>query len=121
MTGSELHNLNIFSEENIGDAISTALEVGSNYWIDHVVIPRDNWLEDIKYYDIPMKGGAIIITEHDGDGTERVLNKESIAEGLEILRIKYPWHFKILIMEAYDAAAADAFLQCAVLGDIVYG
>ena len=113
--------MSLFTKEEIGSFIVTALEGGSNYWIDHVAVPRDNWLEGAKYYDIPMKGGAIIITEYDGDGAEKVLNKEGIAEGLEILRIKYPWHFRDLVRETYDAAAADAFLQCAVLGDIVYG
>jgi len=34
---------------------------------------------------------------------------------------KYDWHLKNFIEENDDAETADVFLQCCVLGDIVYG
>jgi hypothetical protein len=121
---TELHNLNIFSGEDIGDFIVTALEGGSNYWIDHVVLDRSTCPKETSYYDVPMKGGKIVIAQCEewveGD-IEVTLDKEAVDRGLEILRLKYPWHYRDLFKGDYDVIAADAWLQCAALGDIVYG
>ena len=56
----------------------------------------------------------------EGD-IEVTLDKEAVDRGLEILRLKYPWHYRDLFKGDYDVMAADAWLQCAVLGDIDYG
>lgn len=47
--------------------------------------------------------------------------KESIEKGLQVMADKYPRHFNDIITENDDAETADVFVQCAVLGEVVFG
>ena len=62
-----------------------------------------------------------MIKDGEGDEPAVLLNRESIAKGLDIMAEKYDWHLKAIIEEDDDADTSDVLLQCALFGDIVFG
>ncbi len=110
-----------------------ALEGGSNYWymIQKNIKPEnfDNTPDDKQFIQsYPLnKGGALMIDDSaEGKGTGELkkpvkLDLECIKKGLQIMAVDYPRHFADFIREDYDATTADVFLQCCVLGKIIYG
>lgn len=85
------------------------------------------------FYLAPFVGGSIVFQEYDDGGrTVNVhhLTLDSIKQGLRIMATGGPdgktWgvksqHFADWLNENDDATTADVFIQCCVLGDIVYG
>lgn len=45
----------------------------------------------------------------------------SIQNGLKVMAEKAPSHFGDFMDDTHDAITADVFLQCCLLGEIVYG
>jgi hypothetical protein len=50
-----------------------------------------------------------------------LLDWASLQRGLAVMAEKYPHHFADFIEGAEDAETSDVFVQCAVLGGIVFG
>jgi len=69
-------------------------------------VEEDGFLLDIK--DFPKSA-------------KHHLTLADIQRGLETLRDKYPRHWADLVEENDDLYTGDAFLQCAVFGELVYG
>jgi hypothetical protein len=66
-------------------------------------------------YDDPDK-------DDEGESTGRkVFGLADLAKGLQTMAEKYPRHFADFVAENDDADTGDVFLQCVVLGDVVYG
>ena len=121
------------SLHRIADILVGAFEGGSTYWIREIILadkPKkltfgtdqsgdDYYPRTIRY---PLSGGSIQIVEDDGELTPKthLFNFAAIEKGLDIMHVKYPRHFKDLIEENDDAETSDVFLQCAILGDVVY-
>lgn len=118
--------------EQISGALCSAFEGGSNYWycIEERVEPtawqfdsdpkRDSghWSQDY-----PLNpGGALLISDSldEYHGTMR-LDLETVQKGLTILAENFSWHFADLVGDNADANTGDAFLQCCLFGDILYG
>ena len=75
-----------------------------------------------NYISAPFsKGGGVGFEDEEEPGEEMVLTREKMEKGLQIMSEKYPQHFSDFIRENEDAITGDVFLQCALLGDIVYG
>jgi hypothetical protein len=129
-----------FSEDRIASLIISAFEGGSNYWylidFDKSVkpsdeslwtFPEDDCLNDgktvVRHVQWPMsEGGRLFITnKFEDEGEEGFLDRESIQRGLQVMAEKYPKHFADFIAENDDGNTGDVFLQCAVLGQLVYG
>lgn len=80
------------------------------------------------HIDYPMnEGGSVALflrTEapesEEGKKVYR-LDRVALQKGLLILQQKYPHHFAAILSEEGDAMTGDSFLQCCLLGDIVYG
>jgi hypothetical protein len=123
------------STKRILDLIVTAFEGGSNYWIEEVLSnpPAGTKYEDYKeggkhaateyypaYQVLPFVGGSLTVIDNE-DGTKYCLNSAAIADGLQLMATKYPRHWNDFINENDDASTADVFLQCAILGEIVFG
>jgi hypothetical protein len=105
------------SEEMLKDGIITALESGIGYWCTTVDTP--SWPEGADLYsDIPTMGGALTITTSDG---EFLLDLTSLKKGVRVMAVKCPWHFNDFIRQAGDSDTADALIQCALFGKLVYG
>lgn len=115
-------------DEDLHDLLCCALEGGSGYWAKIVEYGNpDNIKCEFKHLDLPFsENGYLMISEIDDEGEvdevdPHKLNKEAMYKGLQIMADKYPWHFANLIEDNMDAETGDVFLQCSVLGDIVYG
>lgn len=128
------------SDETLRGLLCCALEGGSNYWYMHT---RSEFPAGVDYADfddggrfaipewtwpyvIPFtEGCALIITTEaagdEGDKTERRLDRAALERGIQIMAEKYPRHFASVQSEDYDAETGDVFLQCCLLGEIVYG
>jgi hypothetical protein len=129
-------------DQLISDLIITAIEQGCGYWASQAKF-FDNSLEgkptrsitDHPMYDL----SSIIIVEAEGENGEtehtlrfstirtefnsqhRVRDFTQIKRGLTDMAAKYPRHFANIISDDHDAETADVFLQCCILGDVVYG
>lgn len=111
----------------IADLFVTAIEGGSNYWINHIV--HKGWKKEESqtkwWYDDTTYVGTdrlhLIVEAEDDLEQHEVKGREAVEKGLAILAAKYPHHMKDIIDDNHDAATADAFFQCVVFGEIVYG
>lgn len=112
------------TEERIKDLLCCALEGGSNYWYNIKKYINPNKVKvEYRHIDLPfIDGCGLEIEDIEGDEPiPNILNKESMQKGLQIMADKYPEHFKNIIEDNEDAETGDVFLQCSVLGDIVFG
>lgn len=113
------------TDQKVADLLITAREGGSNYWIEGIkyIKPQHEFTpiegELYPFVDYPLNGGSVVIT-HD-DTEQHTLTRESIGVGLAVLAEQYPRHMNDIIIENYDADTADAFLQCCLFGELVYG
>lgn len=80
---------------------------------------RRSWKSENTDYFAPLVGGELMFV--DKDGHLRTLDGEAISRGLVIMAEKYPNHFGDFMIEEDDAITADVFIQCCVLGEVVYG
>lgn len=113
--------------ERIQDLLCAALEGGSNYWyvIKAYNFPKGETKQSLgiefPHIELPFKGGSLTIGELEGDMPDKTLDRESISKGLEIMAEKYPKQFADFLDENEDANTGDAFLQCALYGELVFG
>jgi hypothetical protein len=119
----------MYTDELVNDLLITALEGGANYWLAgieyHNVQKRDG-NKDPRYAQLNKNlDGHLIITiseeGDDNDGTKHKLTFEGFKKGIELMHDKYPRHYGDFISEDFDAVTADVALQCAVLGEVIYG
>lgn len=78
---------------------------------------------EFAHLEVPFKeGGAILMQDKYGD-SKRVyrLDRVALQRGLDVLAVKNPYQMSEFINENEDAITGDYFIQCALLGDIVYG
>lgn len=102
-------------KQRVEDLLIGAFEGGSNYWFRKVTKKGRG-----EFYKVPFsEAGEIHILTTDGNIV--ILNKASITKGLQIMQDKWPRHFGDFMSESDDSTTADVFLQCCVLGDIIYG
>jgi hypothetical protein len=79
-------------------------------------------------YDYPLCGGATICRLDDGETKQTdkrykplTLDRAAIDRGLAIMAEKYPRHFGDFIADNEDSITGDVFIQCCLLGDVIYG
>jgi hypothetical protein len=123
------------TDQRISDLLCTAFEGGSNYWY---VIEKFNKPEgapelqpregnDVvyKHLDYPLTEGYSLTIADKNDKTttfkNATLNRESLAEGLQVMSDKYPKHFADFVAENDDADTGDVFLQCCCFGEVIFG
>lgn len=125
--------------ERVRELLCGALEGGSNYWCGNLNVPKAS-----RDLDPPIERGADgshtawpvlyiaatteghhITLEEIGEGDEppvkHRLSLGEIRKGLLVMAAKYPKHFGDFMGENDDADTADVFLQCCLLGEVVYG
>lgn len=77
------------------------------------------------------KGSYVLLLDHynvDDNREDRSvkvkrykLGLPQIRKGLQIMASKYPHQFGLFMNEGEDAITGDVFLQCCLLGEVVYG
>jgi len=124
------------TEGNILDILTTAIEGGIGYWccLDNShpdwVEAREQWKAEHKdeipcYCDVAyqvMKNGKAVILEDEEDDTIYELTLEKFQQGCALYtqRTGKDIH-KAMDESDFDANDADAIIQFAVNGEIIYG
>jgi Na+-transporting NADH:ubiquinone oxidoreductase subunit NqrC len=114
--------------KKLAGLLCSAFEGGVGYWctIKGYAEPKGDvqtLLGDrvYKHVDFPLQGGAVICEDfYTSDKTHR-LNGKAIARGLQVMSAKYPKHFSDFLQDNYDALTGDAFVQCCLFGEVLYG
>jgi len=113
------------SDERIQDLLSCALEGGSNYWYRIVryenITQQDRDSMEFPHLEVPFKGGQIIIEDLFDDFGEKILDRNAIDKGLELMSQNYRSHYFDFIDSNEDAITGDVFLQLCLYGEIIYG
>lgn len=119
------------SPKRIADLFVCAIEGGSLYWAqsfhgDKATIAKTTespWYFDAKVYEgeFAIKVAFDDPAKDEGNGRGRkTIGPTDIKAGLEIMATKYGHQFGEFMRDNEDAEVADVFLQCVVLGDVVY-
>ncbi len=119
----------------IADLLCSGFEGGIGYWariekykepsepIDRSVL-GPSWDGEVYpyiHYPLTPDGAVIIKDTEDDKGKKYTLDMKAIKKGLAIFQEKYPSHFGNWLSEDDDAITGDVFIQCCLLGEIVYG
>lgn len=104
----------------------SALEGGITYWVDKVE-PRCGVEFDFAS-DVISKGGSILIHDNEEDATYE-LTKAKLLQGIRMYaeQPKNSDIFEVIDRELHidcgmvDAEVADAIIQYALFGEIIYG
>lgn len=120
----------LITDDAIFSLFISALEGGSNYW--YMIqdakegTEKGDLSEDFDGQQVyPFNGGWLMIDDSKAD--EPTLKKPTkvdrarLEDGLQIMANQYPDYFARLLDDNSDAGAGDVFLQCVVLGEVVYG
>jgi hypothetical protein len=129
------------SKARIGCLLCSAFEFGSGYWcsidrdacveppeVDFEAFKGDSILEgpDV-YYHIhwPLSDGGSLALYDAEEGPEKgdrwTLDLEACRRGLQVMAVKYPRHFANFMRENDDSETGDVYLQCCLLGELVFG
>jgi hypothetical protein len=115
------------NQARLEDLICDAFECGyCSFGIKRYEYPEGQTKQSLgieyQHIQLPFKGGTIVLdVPEDDDGKEYRLDKEACIRGLKVMAEKFPKHYADWFTENDDAITADVYLQCCVLGDIVYG
>ena len=119
------------TDSRLAHLLCTALESGHSSWaqITHTEEPKvpdrqKPWGDEYtpSYIYSPLsKGGFIQICDIEDGGKKYAIARLNLQQGLITMATDYPKHFADFLTGNDDAITADVFLQCAVLGDVVYG
>jgi hypothetical protein len=112
------------SWQQIEDQLCAAWE-GSNYWLECYgarppTDPADAAKVQHRYQNALYPGGACLV-RLDELTTLAPLTREKLLTGLQVFAQKYPRHFADMRNDDGDATTGDVFLQCCLLGEVVYG
>jgi hypothetical protein len=124
----------------IANALVGAMEGGSTYWlrqIEYTTTPPGEY--EGPYYSDPHfwnDGGRAKLSydnpdpataeesedeDEDGDQVVKEIGLPELQAGLSAMAAKHPRHFGDLMSENDDAITHDVFIQCVLMGDVVYG
>lgn len=120
------------NRSRVADLLCTGLEQGSGYWAtraDYDPPPScdlnelaEEWRDEVyPHIHYPLFPGGAVILEDDLTRKRYRLDWEACVRGLQIMQEKYPRHFAHWVAEEDDAETGDVFIQCATLGEIIYG
>lgn len=111
-------------QQRVWDLLCCGIESGSygSFTITgYEPAPNQDELE-YPHIDTPFHGGAILMRDKYGDEpTVYRLTMDALKRGLTIMGEKYPHLMAQFVNENEDVITGDAFVQCALLGEIVYG
>lgn len=107
--------------QNVSDTLVSGLEGGTGYWaqIDNEKGPDyDEEMAD----KIVAARGFLLITDTDS-GKSYKLDRKAVARGVKIMARDYANHYADMVSEdgSMDATTGDVLIQCALLGEVIYG
>lgn len=121
--------------ERIFDVLVTAMEGGSNYWLDHVdhsgvPLPEvyPDWIQEnvAPYAWKPLYGQVLIYANDRMDDDDcMTLGPDDLENALERMGENDPAAFERTFVDPigvdWDADDADVFIQLAIYGEVIYG
>jgi len=124
--------------QRIADLLCGAFEGGSNYWIESIRYEyADGFTADMfkmhgacqfpdDYHHpaqiIPLfEGCSVWVNPEEDDLGPYRLDRGAIVNGLQLMAQNHPKHFADIVAENDDADTADVFLQCCLMGEVVFG
>lgn len=121
---------NTFTKTFLSDLFSTAFYGSSWFCVSYSEVNDEALIKDVKskndcrediWADLLLRGGKIAVSDiEDGEKTH-VLTLDDIKNGFVIVMAKYPSMFEAIVEETEDLYDADAVIQCAIFGEVVYG
>jgi hypothetical protein len=112
--------------QQIEDTLCSAWEGGSNYWLEcHGFRPPTDASDAAKveqrYQNALYPGGACLVRLVEEREELEPLTREKLLSGLQVMASKCPKQFAHMVNDNGDADTGDVFLQCCLLGEVVYG
>ena len=82
---------------------------------------RDNneCMEEV-WADVLLKGGYLDVEDFEEEVSHKI-SLDDVINGFIILMLKYPTNYANIMDENDDYYDADAWLQCTVFGEVIYG
>lgn len=121
---------NTFTKTFLSDLFSTAFYGSSWFCVSYSDVNDKALIKDVKsknncrediWADLLLRGGKIAVSDIEDDEETHVLTLDDIKNGFVIVMAKYPGMFNAIVEETGDLYDADAVIQCAIFGEIVYG
>lgn len=124
------------SDKMIANLLCCGFEGGVGYWcriMDERMPPAprsvlDEGKKNARVYphiDYPLTGGAVICRLYEEETDEEykplVLDGAAIKRGLLVMAEKNPRHFGDFLAGREDSTTGDVFIQCCLLGSVIYG
>ena len=121
--------------QKIKDLLHDACYGGSNYWAKFTLstayrnsITNDDRCNKDFYTGKSFRAAwainhpkyCMLVKELEENKTY-MIDLDKMLSGLEIMCKKYPRHKEDFLNDNEDAATADAFIQCTIFGEIIYG
>jgi len=119
------------TNRRLADLVTTGLAGGMSPWLSTFkwkggyITPGKIWYYEDDTYE--RDDFAVEVTFDDPDAEEgtftgkRTLTIQDFHLGLQTFAVKVPDQFAEFLNDNEDANTGDCFLQCLILGDIVYG
>ncbi len=110
--------------QRVEDLLCCGMESGSYGSFKVIGYEPEELAEQCTYphIEMPFKAGTVLMRDRWGDSKEVYrLDHEALQRGLDVLAEKCPHQMGNFMQENEDVITGDAFLQCALLGDIIYG
>ncbi len=115
--------------QRIQDMVVGAFEGGSNYWLTGQVTLVKPWLTEMPKCGVVWYGNPernIFAEESfevalETDEGRKLLTRETVQKGLELMATLHRDHFNDLVNENDDATTSDVFLQLCLFEEVVYG
>lgn len=98
---------------SFGTHKDTPMEIRENAKADNECI------EEI-WADVLLNGGFLLVEDREG-GKDYKVSLKDVEKGFKRLMFMYPRNYANIMTEYYDFDDVDAFLQCIVFKDVIYG
>lgn len=128
-----------WNEQVLRDLLVTAFEGGINYWarLLRYQYPQGRTAADYRVTDqtdtshpewwpsyarVPLEGGAIVLVDAEtGEEFPQPLDRAAVERGLNLLADQHPHRWADIRAGLYDVEDADAVVQLALFGELVFG
>lgn len=81
---------------------------------------NNNECREEVWADVLLNNGFIEIYDNEEDEAHKI-SLDDVISAFEKLILEYPNHYSNIMTEYADLYDYDAWLQCAVFGDVIYG
>jgi len=112
------------STERMSDLLCCGMECGGYGDFEIVGYEPEAMSEacEFPHIEMPFLGGAVLMKDKYGDSDKvHRLDLEAMKRGLQVMAEKQPGAVRDLIDENEDVITGTIFIQCALLGEIIYG